>query len=233
MLREGRHIPLRQLMNCMEQRFTSKHLRETALIRFENAKQRIEESIEDWAKRLHHLALYAFEEDAGAGLFKRDIKQMVLKFCIGCADKEAGLYAANMRPDSLDEATAYILQYQFNHAAVQGRREDRSPEAAVRSVRSPPRREYRRRDVTPVRNRAERPQNPKGSIRGGEWRDDSPRQDSRLSINSPQDRREVTTSSRGRGAEPDQPELKNLLESMMAGLECRLGTMIDDKSNQY
>ncbi|GFN89436.1 hypothetical protein PoB_001594200 [Plakobranchus ocellatus] len=51
-LREDRHIPLRQMMKRMEQRFTSRHLRETALIRFQNAKQRIEESIEDWAERL-------------------------------------------------------------------------------------------------------------------------------------------------------------------------------------
>ncbi|GFN73639.1 hypothetical protein PoB_000014500 [Plakobranchus ocellatus] len=68
MMREDRHMPLRQLMKRMEQRFASKHLRKTALIRFQNAKQRIEESIEDWAERIHHLALYAFEEDAGAGL---------------------------------------------------------------------------------------------------------------------------------------------------------------------
>ncbi|GFN84201.1 hypothetical protein PoB_001070700 [Plakobranchus ocellatus] len=140
MMREDRHMPLRQLMKRMEQRFASKHLRETALIRFQNAKQRTEESIEDLAERFHHLALYAFEEDAGAGLWKRDIKKMVLRFYTGCADREAGLHAANMRPESLDEATTYIVQYQFNHAAVYGRKEDRSPEAAVRWVRS--RRDY-------------------------------------------------------------------------------------------
>ncbi|GFO46659.1 hypothetical protein PoB_007316400 [Plakobranchus ocellatus] len=61
MMREDRHMPLRQLMKRMEQRFASKHLRETALILFQDAKQRIEESIEDWAERLHHLALYTFE----------------------------------------------------------------------------------------------------------------------------------------------------------------------------
>ncbi|GFO00538.1 hypothetical protein PoB_002704300 [Plakobranchus ocellatus] len=68
MMRKDRHMPLRQLMKRMEQRFASKHLRETALIGFPNAKQRIEESIEDWAERLHYLALCAFEEDAGGGL---------------------------------------------------------------------------------------------------------------------------------------------------------------------
>ncbi|GFO39172.1 hypothetical protein PoB_006567700 [Plakobranchus ocellatus] len=105
MLREDRHIPLRQLLKRMEQRFTSKHLRETALIRFQNAKLRIEESIEE---RLHHLALYAFEEVSEAGVWKRDIKQMMLKFCTGFADREAGLHAENMRPESLGEPTTYI-----------------------------------------------------------------------------------------------------------------------------
>ncbi|GFO00537.1 hypothetical protein PoB_002704200 [Plakobranchus ocellatus] len=61
----------------------------------------------------------------------------MVEFCTGCADREAGLHAANMRPQSLDEATTYILQYQSSHAAVYDRREDRSPEAAVRSVRCP------------------------------------------------------------------------------------------------
>ncbi|GFO23792.1 hypothetical protein PoB_005029700 [Plakobranchus ocellatus] len=209
MMREDRHMPLRQVMKRMEQRFASKYLRETALIRFQNAKQRIEESIEDWAERLHHLALHAFEEDAGAGLWKRDIKQMVLKFGTGCADREAGLHAANMRPESLDEATTYILQCQFNHAAVYGRKEDRLPEAAVRSVRSrrdyseersPPRREYRGRDATHVRNRAKRPQNPRESRR--EWPHYSPHQD-RPPFKPPQERREVTTKQKpGSGAGP-------------------------------
>ncbi|GFO02421.1 hypothetical protein PoB_002892600 [Plakobranchus ocellatus] len=239
MMREDRYMPLRQLMKRMEQRFSSKHLRETALIRFQNAKQRIGESIEDWAERLHHLALFAFEEDAGAGLWKRDIKQMVLKFCTGCADREAGLHAANMLPESLDEATMYILQYQFNHAAVYSRKEDRSPEAAVRSVRSrrdyseersPPRQEYRGRDATLARNRAERPQDPRESR--GEWQDYSPRQD-RPPFRSSQERREVTPPGRSRKAETDQPELKNLLESMMAGLESRLGRMTDDKLSNF
>ncbi|GFN99979.1 hypothetical protein PoB_002648500 [Plakobranchus ocellatus] len=211
----------------------------TALIRFQNAKQRIEESIEDWAERLHHLALYAFEEDAGAGLWKRDIKQMVLKFCTGCADREAGLHAANMRPESLDEATTFILQYQFNHAAVYGRKEDRSPEAAVRSVRSrrdyseersPPRREYRVRDAALVWNRAERPQNPRESW--GERRDYSPRQN-RPPFKSPQERREITPPGRSREAEQNQPQLKDLLGSMMAGLESRLGRMMDDKLSNF
>ncbi|GFO18496.1 hypothetical protein PoB_004500100 [Plakobranchus ocellatus] len=43
-----------------------------------------------------------------------------------------------MRPESLEEATSYILQYQFNHVAVYGEMEDRSAVTAVYSVLSPP-----------------------------------------------------------------------------------------------
>ncbi|GFO15924.1 hypothetical protein PoB_004242900 [Plakobranchus ocellatus] len=154
---------------------------------------------------------------------------MVLKFCTDCADREAGLHAANMRPESLDEATTYTLQYQFNYAAVYGKKEDRSPEAAVGSVlsrrdcseeRSPPRREYRGRDATPVRDRDERPRTRESR---GEWRDYSPLQD----------RPPFKPPGRSRETEPDQPGLKNLLESMMAGLEGRLGRMMDDKLSNF
>ncbi|GFO10191.1 hypothetical protein PoB_003669600 [Plakobranchus ocellatus] len=139
----------------------------------------------------------------------------------------------------LDEATTFILQYQFNHAAVYGRKEDRSPEAVVHSVRSRrdyseerslPRRDYRGRDATPVWYRAERPQNPRESW--GERRDYSPRQD-RPPFKPPQERREVTPPGRNREAEPDQSELNNLLESMMAGLESRLGRMMDDRLSNF
>ncbi|GFO40149.1 hypothetical protein PoB_006665400 [Plakobranchus ocellatus] len=135
---------------------------------------------------------------SGGGLWKRDIIQIELKFCTGCADTKAGLHAANLRPESLEEATTYILQYQFNHAAVYGRREDRSPEPAVRSVRSrrdyseersPPRREYKGRDVTLDRSRTERPQNQREIVDLGEWRNSSPRQD-KPPFKPPQERRE-------------------------------------------
>ncbi|GFO19335.1 hypothetical protein PoB_004584000 [Plakobranchus ocellatus] len=153
---------------------------------------------------------------------------MDLKFCTGCTDREARLHAANMRPESLDEATAYILQYQFNPAALYGRREDRSPKTAVRSRRDYS--EERVQGCNPVRNRAERRQNTRESR--GEWQDYSPRQD-RPPFKPPQERREVSPPGRSREAEPDQPELKILLESMMAGVECRLGRMIDDKLSNF
>ncbi|GFO38749.1 hypothetical protein PoB_006525400 [Plakobranchus ocellatus] len=135
------------------------------------------------------------------------------------------------------EAKDYLCW--FNQAAVYGRKEDRSPEAAVRSVRSrrdyseersPPRPEYRGRDAAPVWNRAERPQNPRENR--GERRDYSPRQD-RPPFKSPQEKREVTPPGRSQEAEPNQSELKNLLGSMMAGLESRLGRMMDDKLSNF
>ncbi|GFN85086.1 hypothetical protein PoB_001159200 [Plakobranchus ocellatus] len=93
---------------------------------------------------------------------------MVLKFCTDSSDRELGLHTANMRPESLEETTIYILQHQFNHRTVYCIREDRSTEVAVRSVcsrrdyteeRSPPHREYRESDEPSVRSRAEGPHN--------------------------------------------------------------------------
>ncbi|GFN85081.1 hypothetical protein PoB_001158700 [Plakobranchus ocellatus] len=92
---------------------------------------------------------------------------MVLKLCTGYSDREPERNTMNMRPESLEEATVYILQYQFSHRIEKER--INSPEVAFRSVcsrcyyseeRSPPHREYRERDVTSVRSRAEGSQNP-------------------------------------------------------------------------
>ncbi|GFO21459.1 hypothetical protein PoB_004796400 [Plakobranchus ocellatus] len=104
----------------MEQRFALHHLTETALIRFQHASQRSDESLEEWAERLHNPALYAFEADSGTGMYQHEIKQMVLKFCTGCVDRETGLHAANMHREYLDDVIKDILQFQFNHAAIYG-----------------------------------------------------------------------------------------------------------------
>ncbi|GFO12376.1 general secretion pathway protein k-like protein, partial [Plakobranchus ocellatus] len=116
LMRQDRVMSYTELMTHMERRFAARHLRETALLRFQNARQRVDESIEEWADRIHHLALYAFEKVPGAGLW-HEKDQMILRFCTGCTDRAAGLHAANMHPRSIDEATMHILKYQFNHAA--------------------------------------------------------------------------------------------------------------------
>ncbi|GFN96784.1 hypothetical protein PoB_002329000 [Plakobranchus ocellatus] len=124
-------------MTHMERRFAARHLRETALLRFQNARQRGDESIEEWVDRIHHLALYTFEQVPGAGIWHGEKDQMILRFCTSCTDRAAGLHAANMHPRSIDEATMHILKYQFNHAAVYGPREDgHKPEATIRAVQS-------------------------------------------------------------------------------------------------
>ncbi|GFN86414.1 hypothetical protein PoB_001292000 [Plakobranchus ocellatus] len=71
-------------------------------------------------------------------MYKREIKQMVLKLCSGCIDREAGVHAAYMHPKSLDDAIRDILQFQFNHAAVYGSRGKKGvSDVTVRAVRSP------------------------------------------------------------------------------------------------
>ncbi|GFN98327.1 hypothetical protein PoB_002483300 [Plakobranchus ocellatus] len=70
---------------------------ETALIRFQHASHLSVQSLKEWAERLHNLAVYAFEADSGTGMYKHQIKQVVLKFC---TDRAAYLHAANMHTES-------------------------------------------------------------------------------------------------------------------------------------
>ncbi|GFN92703.1 hypothetical protein PoB_001920900 [Plakobranchus ocellatus] len=195
-MREDRHMRLRQLMKRMEQRFASEHLRETALIWFQNAKQRIEESIEDWAERLHHSTLYAFEEDAGAGLWRRDIKQMVLKFCTDVqTEKRDSMLRTCVRnhwrrPLHISTSTSLIMQLCKSGGRI-GRMNRQSALSTLDGITDRP------------------------------------------PFKPPQERREITPPGRSREAEPDQPELKDLIESIMAGLECRLGRRMDNKLNNF
>jgi len=48
-------------------------------------------------------------------------QQAVVRFCQGAADKEAGSYASNIRPQNMDEAIDKMRWHQHNHQAIYGR----------------------------------------------------------------------------------------------------------------
>ena len=48
-------------------------------------------------------------------------QQEVVRFCQGAADKEAGSYASNIRPQNIEEAIDKMLWHQHNHQAIYGR----------------------------------------------------------------------------------------------------------------
>ncbi|KAH3722382.1 hypothetical protein DPMN_065340 [Dreissena polymorpha] len=81
-------------------RFGYKELPETAKIKFSNATQTHDETIDDWADRFLTLATKAFRHLPANYMNE----QVVLCFCHGLNDKEAGESVVNMRPKSIEEA---------------------------------------------------------------------------------------------------------------------------------
>ncbi|GFO25161.1 hypothetical protein PoB_005166600 [Plakobranchus ocellatus] len=158
LVRQNRVMTYTELMTHMERRFAARQLRDTALLHFQNARQQGDDSIEEWADRIHHLTLFAFEQVPGASIWHGEKDQMILRFCTGCTDRAAGLHATKMHARSIGEATTHILKYQFNHAAVYGPREDgHKSEATIRALQSreayngghPPAHEDYRRQYAP------------------------------------------------------------------------------------
>ncbi|GFO22611.1 hypothetical protein PoB_004911600 [Plakobranchus ocellatus] len=60
--------------------------------------QRGDESIEEWADKIHHLAHNAFQQESGAG-FKHEKDKMIMRFCTGCTDRAGGFHGANIHPE--------------------------------------------------------------------------------------------------------------------------------------
>ena len=105
------------LIKRMEKRFGLRDLPEASQMQFTYARQTPEETIPDWADRVLHLATKAFP-----GLPEHHIqKQIVLRFCQGCNDREAGQYAINTQPVNLEAAIDSVRWYQHTHRVIFGR----------------------------------------------------------------------------------------------------------------
>ncbi len=101
----------------MERRFGARELPETSQARFQQAKQKTDECLEDWADRALTLATRAFKALPYAYMYQ----QAVTRVCQGLLDKEAGVYAANSRPTTIDAAIDRIRWFQHTNQAVYGR----------------------------------------------------------------------------------------------------------------
>ena len=144
MLRQDSEIGFERLMVRLGDRFGLKDLRETAFLKFQGAEQGGVEKLEEWAERITYLSTRAF----GGDHHRFQSEQMISKFCLGCQDKEAGLFVANQRPESMSAAIRLIMQYQYNHQAVYSRN---SHEPTVRQTGSSS--DYRERsDPSPRRS---------------------------------------------------------------------------------
>ena len=107
------------LVHQLQRRFDSREPPEAVQLAFASARQLLDESVADWADRVADLAHRAFHE------LPDDChqRQIVLKFCQGCLEKEAGLYAMNSRPiiSSIDKALELVRWYRHTRKAMYGR----------------------------------------------------------------------------------------------------------------
>ena len=107
------------IVHQLQRRFDSREPPEAVQLAFASARQLPDESVADWADRVADLAHRAFQE------LSDDCRQRqtVLKFCQGCLDKEAGLYAMNTQPivSSIDQALDLVRWYRHTRKAMYGR----------------------------------------------------------------------------------------------------------------
>ena len=110
-------ITFQDLVHKLEKRFTLRELPETSQMLFHMARQAPDESTMEWADRLMTLASQAFPElpeDYVQG-------QIVMRFCQGNFDKEAGQHAMNSRPKTLEDAVDMVRWYQHTYRAIYGK----------------------------------------------------------------------------------------------------------------
>ena len=101
----------------LEKRFAPEELPEVAQMHFNYARQNSEESYVEWAERLQTLASQAFPN------LPNDYvqKQLVLRFCQGSTDREAGQHTLNHQPPTLDDALRVTRMFQHAKQAMHGK----------------------------------------------------------------------------------------------------------------
>jgi hypothetical protein len=114
---EGEPLDYSQLVYKLEKRFGKKELPETAMIAFNNAKQTVEESLEDWSDSVLSLATTAFQGLPDDSMYSAAI----VRFCQGILDKDAGQYAANLRLKSMEDAMDAVKWFKHNNLAIFGK----------------------------------------------------------------------------------------------------------------
>ena len=118
MLLEREHyITFHVLVQRLEKRFTKRELPEVCQMHFTYARQAPDESVVKWADRLMTLASQAFP-DLPENYVQ---KQVVMRFCQGSSDKDAGQHALNSRPQTIERAIEDFKWFQLSHRAIFGK----------------------------------------------------------------------------------------------------------------
>ena len=101
----------------LERRYAPQELPEVAQVHFTCARQTSEESCAEWADRLFTLATQAFPKLPDEYVQK----QLVLRFCQGSTDREAGQHTLNCQPATLEQAIRITRMFQHARQAMHGR----------------------------------------------------------------------------------------------------------------
>ena len=122
----------RKIIKKLEARFGVKELTETSKVKFQQASQRPDESLEDWADRVMTLATPAFVD-----LPEDHLKQeAIAKFSQGCCDKDAGKHACFEHPSTMEEALNLVKHHQYISQAVDGKQSKKENDVSVNAVQS-------------------------------------------------------------------------------------------------
>ena len=122
----------RRIIKKLEARFGVKELTETSKVKFQQASQRPDESLEDWADRVMTLATPAFVD-----LPEDHLKQeAIAKFSQGCCDKDAGKHACFEHPSTMEEALNLVKHHQYISQAVDGKQSKKGNDVSVNAVQS-------------------------------------------------------------------------------------------------
>ena len=122
----------RKIIKKLEARFGVKELTETSKVKFQQASQRPDESLEDWADRVMTLATPAFV-DLPEDHLKREA---IAKFSQGCCDKDAGKHACFEHPSTMEEALNLVKHHQYISQAVDGKQSKKGNDVSVNAMQS-------------------------------------------------------------------------------------------------
>ncbi|XP_071501339.1 uncharacterized protein [Diadema antillarum] len=103
-----------ELVSRMGRRFGATDPPEVVQMEFSRASQSEEETVLDWSDRVISLATKAFP-GVPEPLVQR---QAVLRFCQGCREREAGLFALNLKPSTVEAAVELVTWLVHSRHAV-------------------------------------------------------------------------------------------------------------------
>ncbi|PJE77594.1 hypothetical protein CI610_03479 [invertebrate metagenome] len=112
----------RKLIAEFDKRFQASELQETLQAKFQMANQDLDETLHDWADRVLGLAVKAYKDLPESWIRKHAI----MRFCLGCKEREAGKHACMQKHKTLEDAIEEIEWYRCIHHPQDSKKKSRS-----------------------------------------------------------------------------------------------------------